>query len=86
MAKQLVFSEEARRSLKIGYLGTQIVNHFADVRMNDQWMAYSFNNGVPFLVARSVGAMRRARDAGFDLHLSKPADVEHLRHAIARAP
>lgn len=44
-----------RSSLKVGYLGTQIVNHFARVRMNDQWMAYSFNNGVPFTFTQFVG-------------------------------
>lgn len=44
-----------RSSLKIGYLGTQIVNHFADVRMNDQWMSYSFQNGVPFSFTQFIG-------------------------------
>jgi two-component system CheB/CheR fusion protein len=28
----------------------------------------------------------RAADAGFDVHLSKPPDIEQLRSAIARAP
>ena len=44
-----------RSSLKIGYLGTQIVNHFAQVSMNDQWMSYSFNNGVPFSFTQFIG-------------------------------
>jgi two-component system, chemotaxis family, CheB/CheR fusion protein len=32
------------------------------------------------------GDQRRAEDAGFDAHLSKPTTVEQLRSAIARAP
>jgi CheY-like chemotaxis protein len=32
------------------------------------------------------GDQRRAEDAGFDAHLSKPTTVEQLRNAIARAP
>jgi Carboxypeptidase regulatory-like domain len=43
------------RSLKFGYVGTQIVNHFAQVRMNDQWLGYSFNNGQPFSFNQYVG-------------------------------
>jgi len=43
------------RSLKVGYVGTQIVNHFAHVRMNDQWLGYSFNNGQPFSFTQYVG-------------------------------
>jgi hypothetical protein len=42
-------------SLKVGYLGTQIVNHFADIRMNDQWMGYGFNDGVPFSFTQFIG-------------------------------
>jgi hypothetical protein len=34
-------------TFKIGYLGTQIVNHFATVTMNDQALSFGFNNGVP---------------------------------------
>jgi hypothetical protein len=44
-----------RSSLKLGYLGTQIVNHFAHVTMNDQWLAYSFNNGSPFSFNQYIG-------------------------------
>ena len=43
------------RNLKVGYVGTQIVNHFAQVRMNDQWMSYSFNNGSPFSFTQFIG-------------------------------
>ena len=32
---------------KVGYIGQQIVNHFARVRMNDQWLSYGFQNGQP---------------------------------------
>jgi hypothetical protein len=32
---------------KVGYVGQQIVNHFATVTMNDQWLSYGFQNGVP---------------------------------------
>jgi two-component system CheB/CheR fusion protein len=43
-----------------------------------------------FLIALTGYALpedqRRARDAGFDLHLSKPPSIEQLRSAIARAP
>jgi hypothetical protein len=34
-------------SFKVGYIGQQIVNHFAKVQMNDAWLSYGFNNGVP---------------------------------------
>ena len=43
------------QSLKVGYLGTQIVNHFARVQMNDAWMSYSFNNGSPFQFTQFIG-------------------------------
>ena len=36
-----------RNTAKVGYIGQQIVNHFARVRMNDQWLSYGFQNGVP---------------------------------------
>ncbi|MEO8256495.1 MAG: TonB-dependent receptor [Acidobacteriota bacterium] len=36
-----------RSTFKAGYLGTQIVNHFATVTMNDQALSYGFNNGAP---------------------------------------
>jgi hypothetical protein len=36
-----------RNTGKVGYIGQQIVNHFARVRMNDQWISYGFQNGVP---------------------------------------
>jgi two-component system CheB/CheR fusion protein len=43
-----------------------------------------------FLVALTGYALpddqRRAADAGFDVHLSKPPSVDQLRSAIARAP
>ncbi|HEX9051597.1 MAG TPA: ATP-binding protein, partial [Anaeromyxobacter sp.] len=43
-----------------------------------------------FLIALTGYALpedqRRARDAGFDVHLSKPPSIEQLRSAIARAP
>jgi hypothetical protein len=42
-------------SLKVGYQGRQIVNHFARTNMNDQWLAYSFNNGVPFSFNQYIG-------------------------------
>jgi hypothetical protein len=42
-------------SLKVGYQGRQIVNHFARTTMNDQWLAYSFNNGVPFTFNQYIG-------------------------------
>jgi hypothetical protein len=44
-----------RSSLKVGYQGRQIENHFARVRMNDQWLAYNFNNGVPFSFTQFAG-------------------------------
>ena len=37
-----------QRTFKVGYIGQQIVNHFARVTMNDQSLAYVFSNGVPF--------------------------------------
>jgi hypothetical protein len=43
------------RSMKVGYLGTQIVNHFARVEMNDAWMSYAFNNGSPFQFTQFIG-------------------------------
>jgi len=43
------------RTFKVGYIGTQIVNHFATVRMNDRWMSYEFNNGVPFQFRQFIG-------------------------------
>jgi len=43
------------RSLKVGYQGTQIVNHFARVQMSDAWMSYSFNNGSPFQFTQFIG-------------------------------
>ena len=43
------------RTIKVGYLGTQIVNHFADVRMSDAWMSYGFNNGSPFQFTQFIG-------------------------------
>jgi two-component system CheB/CheR fusion protein len=46
--------------------------------------------GGAFLIALTGYALpddqRRAMNTGFDLHLSKPATVEQLRSAIARAP
>jgi len=36
-----------RSTFKVGYLGTQIVNHGAAATMNDQGLSYGFNNGVP---------------------------------------
>jgi hypothetical protein len=42
-------------SAKVGYQGRQIVNHFARVEMNDQWLAYAFNNGVPFSFTQYIG-------------------------------
>jgi hypothetical protein len=34
-------------TFKVGYLGTQIVNHFATATMNDQGLSYGFSNGSP---------------------------------------
>jgi hypothetical protein len=42
-------------TFKVGYIGQQIVNHFATVTMNDQWLAYTFNNGVPFSFTQYAG-------------------------------
>jgi two-component system CheB/CheR fusion protein len=43
-----------------------------------------------FLVALTGYALaedqRRARDAGFDAHLSKPTSIEQIREVVARAP
>ena len=36
-----------RNTGKVGYIGQQIVNHFATVQMNDQWLSYGFQNGRP---------------------------------------
>ena len=36
-----------RNTGKVGYIGQQIVNHFARVQMNDQWLSYGFQNGQP---------------------------------------
>ncbi len=36
-----------RNTAKVGYIGQQIVNHFARVQMNDQWISYGFQNGQP---------------------------------------
>jgi len=44
-----------RSSAKIGYIGQQIVNHFARAQMNDYWMGYTFNNGVPFSFTEFIG-------------------------------
>jgi two-component system CheB/CheR fusion protein len=30
--------------------------------------------------------LRKAREAGFDLHLAKPADIDELQHTVATAP
>jgi hypothetical protein len=35
-------------TVKVGYQGREIVNHFARVTMNDQSLAYTFSNGAPF--------------------------------------
>lgn len=43
-----------------------------------------------FLIALTGYALpedqRRAKDAGFDVHLMKPPTIEQLRDAVARAP
>jgi hypothetical protein len=44
-----------RNSLKVGYIGQQIVNHFANVTMNDRWLGYTFSNGVPFSFTQYAG-------------------------------
>ena len=44
-----------RSSLKVGYQGRKIENHFARVRMNDQWLGYNFNNGLPFSFTQYAG-------------------------------
>jgi hypothetical protein len=43
------------RTFKVGYQGRQIVNHFARVDMNENWMSYNFNNGVPFQFSQYIG-------------------------------
>jgi hypothetical protein len=43
------------RTLKVGYIGQQIVNHFATVQMNDQWLSYGFNNGSPITFIQWAG-------------------------------
>jgi len=42
-------------SAKVGYFGEQIVNHFSRAQMNDQWLGYTFSNGVPFSFTQYVG-------------------------------
>ena len=44
-----------RSSAKVGYIGQQIVNHFAEARMNRQWLSYGFNNGVPITFIQWAG-------------------------------
>ena len=43
------------RTTKFGYIGQQIVNHFAQVQMNDQWLSYGFNDGVPITFIQFAG-------------------------------
>jgi hypothetical protein len=52
-----------RNSLKAGYLGQFLVNHFPNSVVNDQWMTYTFNAGVPF------GFTQIAGPALFNTHL-----------------
>jgi hypothetical protein len=46
-------------TFKVGYIGFQIVNHFAKVTMNDQGLSYGFNNGQPItFIQWAVPAMQ----------------------------
>ena len=44
-----------RNTGKVGYVGQQIVNHFARVQMNDQWLSYGFQNGQPSTFIQYAG-------------------------------
>jgi hypothetical protein len=56
-----------RNSVKAGYIGQFIVNHFPNAVHNDSWLTYSFNNGVPF------GFTQIAGPALFNTHLRTDA-------------
>jgi hypothetical protein len=47
-----------RNSAKAGYIGQFIVNHFPNSILNDQWITYSFNNGIPASFTQTAGPAR----------------------------
>ena len=47
-----------RNSMKAGYIAQFIVNHFPNARLNDQWITYSFNNGLPASFTQTAGPAR----------------------------
>ena len=56
-----------RNTAKAGYMGQFIVNHFPNTVVNDNWLTYAFNNGVPF------GFTQFAGPALFNTHLRTDA-------------
>src|SRR5215212_10259901 len=54
-------------SMKAGYIGQFIVNHFPNAVRNDQWVSYTFNGGVPFSFTQAAGP------ALFNTHLRTDA-------------
>jgi hypothetical protein len=47
-----------RNSMKAGYIGQFIVNHFPNSILNDEWITYSFNNGLPASFTQTAGPAR----------------------------
>jgi hypothetical protein len=56
-----------QHNAKVGYQGQGIVNHFPNTITNDYWLAYRFNNGVPFQFSQTAGP------ALFNTHLRTDA-------------
>jgi hypothetical protein len=54
-------------SLKLGYYGQFVRNHFPNAVVNDTWTAYTFNNGVPLQLTQLAGP------ALFNTHLKTHA-------------
>jgi hypothetical protein len=54
-------------SVKAGYIGQFIVNHFPNAVRNDQWLTYTFNGGAPFSFTQAAGP------ALFNTHLRTDA-------------
>ena len=54
-------------SLKVGYYGQFVRNHFPNAVVNDTWTAYTFNNGVPLQLTQLAGP------ALFNTHLKTHA-------------
>jgi hypothetical protein len=47
-----------RNSMKAGYIGQFIVNHFPNSILNDEWITYSFNDGRPASFTQTAGPAR----------------------------